>query len=110
MLIRYARVRTQGKDLEPLQGALASLYLSRLTANGCSLPITTDCFWPKAAPIQHCQFWSARRNHQSAERYRKRQKLVLSLIGRTGGERLSSSFNQVLLAALILLQQYSNKK
>ena len=48
MLIRYARVRTQGKDLEPLQGALASLYLSRLTANGCSLPITTDCFWPKA--------------------------------------------------------------
>ena len=49
MLIRYARVRTQGKDLEPLQGALVSLYLSRLTANGCSLPITTDCFWPKAA-------------------------------------------------------------
>ena len=49
MLIRYARVRTQGKDLEPLQGALASLYLSRLTANGCSLPITTDCFWPFSA-------------------------------------------------------------
>ena len=46
MLIRYARVRTQDKDLEPLQDALVSLYLSRLTANGCSLPITTDCFWP----------------------------------------------------------------
>ena len=58
MLIRYARVRTQGKDLEPLQGALASLYLSRLTANGCSLPITTDCFWPillKKSVFSNCR-------------------------------------------------------
>lgn len=32
-------------------------------------------------------------------------KIVLSLIGRIGGGRFGSSFNQVSLAALILLQQ-----
>ena len=63
----------------------------------------------KQTLIQHCQFWSARKNYQSAELRRKRQELVLSLIGRIGGERLSSSFNQVSLAALILLQQHWNQ-